>query len=119
MVRPFPLALAAPGGCRRRRRGAHARRLRKLPSKDEVEAAKNTISCQLAGERLVIRFDTGEARLLMPAGDRVALYQIPAASGVRYSNGSLELRGKGMDLQLVRDGTATPLAGCEPYQLPK
>jgi len=89
------------------------------PSKDELEAAKNTISCQLAGERLVIRFDVGEARLLMPAGDRVALYQIPAASGVRYSNGSLELRGKGMDLQLVRDGTATPLAGCEPYQLPK
>jgi membrane-bound inhibitor of C-type lysozyme len=89
------------------------------PSKDEIEAAKNTISCQLAGERLVIRFDTGEARLLMPAGDRVALYQIPAASGIRYSNGSLELRGKGMDLQLVRDGMATPLAGCEPYQLPK
>ena len=89
------------------------------PSKDELEAAKNTISCQLAGERLVIRFDVGEARLLMPAGDRVALYQIPAASGIRYSNGSLELRGKGMDLQLVRDGTATPLAGCEPYQLPK
>ena len=89
------------------------------PSQEEIEAAKNTLSCQLAGERLVIRFDTGEARLLMPAGDRVALYQIPAASGIRYSNGNLELRGKGMDLQLVRDGAATPLAGCEPYALPK
>jgi len=84
-----------------------------------MEAAMNTVNCQLAGERLVIRFDAGEARLLMPTGDRVSLYQIPAASGVRYSNGSLELRGKGMDLQLVRNGAATPLAGCEPYQLPK
>jgi len=89
------------------------------PSKEEMEAAMNTVNCQLAGERLVIRFDAGEARLLMPTGDRVSLYQIPAASGVRYSNGSLELRGKGMDLQLVRNGAATPLAGCEPYQLPK
>jgi hypothetical protein len=89
------------------------------PSKEEIEAAKNTIDCKLAGERLVIRFDTGEARLLMPGGDRVVLYQIPTASGVRYSNGSLELRGKAMDLQLIRDGTATALAGCEPYQIPK
>ena len=57
--------------------------------------------------------------MLMPDGERVTLYQIPTASGIRYSNGSLELRGKGMELQLVRDGTATPLAGCQPYQLPK
>ena len=32
------------------------------PSKDEQEAAKNTFACQLSGERLVIRFDAGEAR---------------------------------------------------------
>jgi len=89
------------------------------PSKEEVEAARNTINCQLAGDRLVIRFDTGEARLLMPSGDRISLYQIASASGVRYSNGSLELRGKGTDLHLVRDGTVMPLVGCEPYQLPK
>jgi hypothetical protein len=89
------------------------------PSAEEIEAAKNSVNCQLAGERLVIRFDTGEARLLMPSGDRVVLYQIPAASGIRFSNGSLELRGKGMDLQLLRDGTASPLTGCEPYPLPK
>lgn len=89
------------------------------PSSEEIEAAKNTINCKLAGERLVIRFDTGEARLLMPGGERVVLYQIPAASGIRYSNGSVELRGKGMDLQLVRDGTAMALGGCEPYAIPK
>ena len=89
------------------------------PSSEELEAAKNTVNCQLAGERLVIRFDTGEARLLMPGGDRIVLYQIAAASGIRYTNGNLELRGKGMDLQLTRLGTVTPLEGCEPYQIPK
>ena len=66
---------------------------------------------QLAGERIVIRFDVGEARLLMPDGNRVALYQIPAASGVRYSNGIIELRGKGMDLELVRDGVGDAAQG--------
>ncbi len=89
------------------------------PSKEELEAAKNTVNCQLAGERLVIRFDAGEARLLMPGGDRIVLYQIAAASGIRYTNGNLELRGKGMDLQLTRHGTVTPLESCEPYQIPK
>ena len=67
----------------------------------------------------MIRFDTGEARLLMPDGNRVALYQIPAASGVRFSNGNLELRGKGMDLELLHFGVATPLKDCEPFLLPK
>jgi membrane-bound inhibitor of C-type lysozyme len=88
------------------------------PGKDEQEAARNTFACQLSGERLVIRFDVGEARLLMPDADRVVLYQIPAASGVRFSNGKLELRGKGTDLQLVRDGTATQLVDCQPYPVP-
>ncbi len=89
------------------------------PSKEELEAAKNTFTCQLAGERLVVRFDSGEARLLMSGGERIVLYQIAAASGVRFSNGTMELRGKGTDLQLVRDGSAAPLTGCEPYTLPK
>ena len=77
------------------------------PSKDEQEAAKNTFVCLLDGERLVIRFDMGMARMLMPNGDRVDLYQIPAASGVRFSNGNLELRGKGTDLTVVDNNTAT------------
>lgn len=83
------------------------------------EAARNTFVCQLGGERVVIRFEPGEARLLLPGGDRVALYEIPAASGVRYSNGTLELRGKGNDLQLGGDGKLTPLVDCQPYATPK
>jgi membrane-bound inhibitor of C-type lysozyme len=88
------------------------------PGKEAEEAAKNTFTCQLAGERIVIRFDSGEARLLMPGGDRVTLYQIASGSGVRFTNGIIELRGKGMELQLVRDGTLTPLDGCGPYAPP-
>jgi hypothetical protein len=89
------------------------------PSKEEQEAAKNTFACKLSGERLVVRFDAGEARLLMPAGERVVLYQIPTATGVRFANGTMELRGRGTDLQLVSDGAVIPLVDCQPYTLPK
>jgi len=89
------------------------------PSKEEEEAARNTFACQLRGERLVLRFDSGEARLLMPGGERVILYQLPTASGVRFSNGTLELRGKGTDLELVNDAAAVPLVDCQPYAVPK
>jgi len=89
-----------------------------MKTKDEEEAAKNTFACQMAGERLVLRFDVAEVRLLLPGGDRISLYQIPAASGVRYSNGDFELRGKGMDLQLVRNGAAVQLVDCKPYVVP-
>ena len=90
-------------------------------SKEEEEAAKNTFVCQLDGERLVIRFGSGEARLLLPGGDRVVLYQVPSPSGVRFSNGSMELRGKGTDLTLIDriNAVQTTLAGCEPYTIPK
>ena len=90
-----------------------------LAGKDELEAVKNTFACRLDGERIVLRFDVGDVRLLLPDAERIVLYQIPVASGVRYSNGNLELRGKGMDLQLLREGTATPLVDCQPYQVPK
>jgi membrane-bound inhibitor of C-type lysozyme len=89
------------------------------PSKEEEEAAKNTWACTSAGERLVIRFDMGEARLLMPDGNRVSLYQIPTASGVRFSNGQIELRGKGTDLELVQMGTPIHLKDCQPFSVPK
>ena len=89
-----------------------------LSGRDE-EAAKNTFACQYLGERVVIRFDAGEARMLMPGGERISLYQIPSASGVRFSNGLMELRGKGMDLQLTREGTTTTLVDCQPYAPPK
>ncbi|MDQ6620197.1 MAG: MliC family protein [Pseudomonadota bacterium] len=85
------------------------------PSKAEEEAAKNTFACRLAGERLVIRFDRGEARLLLVGGERVNLYQVPSAAGVRYTNGSMDLLGRGTDLRLARDGAAAEvLEGCAP-----
>jgi membrane-bound inhibitor of C-type lysozyme len=89
------------------------------PSKEEQEAARNTFACQLQGDRMVIRFEPGEARMLMPTGERVILYQIPAASGLRFSNGNLELRGKGTELTLIDNGSAVPLTGCAPYTAPK
>src|SRR5262245_5129891 len=84
------------------------------------EAARNTYACLLDGERLVLRFDIGEVRMLMPGGDRVTLYQIPPSGGdgVRYSNGRMELRGKGTAFDLVRDGAATSLIGCQPFAPP-
>ena len=108
-VRTLPLALAlvavaaVVGGCQ------------EMKKKEAEEAAKNTFACQLDGERLLVKFDAGEARLLLPGGERVILYQIAAASGVRFTNGFLELRGKGMELQLVRDSVVSPLVGCVPY----
>ncbi len=89
------------------------------PSKEEEEAVKNTFACQLAGQRMVIRFDTGEARLLTPAGEKVTLYQIASTTGVRYSNGSTELRGKGEELTLIEYGVASKLDDCKPYAAPK
>jgi membrane-bound inhibitor of C-type lysozyme len=86
--------------------------------KQEEEASKNTFACQYNGERLVVRFADGEARMLMPDAQRVTLYQVPVASGVRYTNGVIELRGKVSELQIVREGVATSLKDCEPYALP-
>ena len=89
------------------------------PTKEEEDAAKATFACELAGERLIMRFEPGEVRLLTSNADRITLYQTPAASGIRYSNASIELRGKGMDLILIENGVATKLEGCAPYVAPK
>lgn len=91
------------------------------PTKEEEQATKNTFACQLVGERLVIRFDAGEARMLTAAGEKITLYQIPSSSGsaMRYSNGNMELRGKGMDLTLIENGASTTLEGCQQYVPPK
>ncbi len=85
--------------------------------KKEEEIAKTTFACQYNGERFVVRFADGEARMLLPEMQRVTLYQVPTESGVRYSNGLMELRGKGSELQLINNGVATPLKDCEPYAL--
>lgn len=89
------------------------------PTREEEEAAKATFACQFAGERLILRFEPGEVRLLTANAERITLYQIPAASGIRYSNASLELRGKGMDLVLIENGVATRLEGCAQYVAPR
>ena len=89
------------------------------PSKEAQEAARNMFACQLDGARLVMKFDMGEARLLMPDGDRVILYQVPMGSGIRYTNGDLDLRGKGTDLQLIRNGNPMQLTDCKPYLPPQ
>ena len=86
-----------------------------IKKKEEEEAARNPFVCALDGERLIVKFDAGEARVLLPGGERVILYQLPTASGVRYSNGFFEMRGKGMDLLFYRDGVATRLEDCKPY----
>ncbi|MEO8344535.1 MAG: MliC family protein [Betaproteobacteria bacterium] len=85
--------------------------------KKEEEIAKSTFACSFNGERYVVRFGDGEARMLLPEMQRVTLYQLPSTSGVRYSNGTIELRGKGTELQLIRDGVVTPLKDCEPYAI--
>ena len=90
----------------------------KGPTKEELEAAKNTVDCQGADERIVIKFEDGEARLLMPDGTRTILYQVPSGSGIRYLNGLMELRGKGMDLELTREQVAMRLK-CKTYEIPK
>jgi membrane-bound inhibitor of C-type lysozyme len=89
------------------------------PSKDEEEAAKNTITCQLSGERLVIRFDSGEVRMLTSTAESITLYQIPSGATMRYSNGNLELRGKGMEWTLTDLGATTTLEACKRYAAPK
>ena len=89
-----------------------------MQKKKEEELAKTTFACQLNGERFVVRFADGEARILMPGAQRVTLYQIPTASGVvRYSNGNMELRGRGSELQLLVDNVTNPLRDCEPYAI--
>ena len=88
------------------------------PSQEEIDAAKKTIDCMRGDERILIRFEEGEARLLMPDGTRVILYQVSVASGLRYTNGLLDLRGKGLDFTLIREGLASTLA-CKQYELPK
>lgn len=87
--------------------------------KEAEEAAKNTLACQFNGERLLIRFESGEARLLLPGSERVTLYRIPASSGQRFSNGTMELRGSGTDFQVIQDGQGTRLVDCAPYVPPK
>ena len=88
------------------------------PTKEEIEAARQTVDCDYGGERIVIRFTEGEARMLMPDGTRVILYQVAAATGLRYTNGLWELRGRDLSLELSQERQTVRMI-CKPYELPK
>jgi membrane-bound inhibitor of C-type lysozyme len=87
------------------------------PTKDEIEAAKQTVDCDFGGERIVVRFAEGEGRMLLPDGTRVILYQVAAGSGLRYTNGLFDLRGTGLEFMLQRD-RITMKGACKPYEIP-
>lgn len=87
-------------------------------TKEEVPS-KDTFECTLEGARWLVRFTDGEARLLTPEGQRINLYQVAAGSGVRYTNGLVELRGKGTDLTLTQADFTRQLQGCKPLMVPK
>lgn len=88
------------------------------PTQEQLEAARESIDCYHANQHYVIRFTEAEARMLTPEGKRVILYQVPAGSGVRYMNGDMELRGKGLDMTLMRYQSAVRL-DCKPFEIPK
>ena len=94
------------------------------PEKLPDVPSQDTIACQLEGQRVVIRFLPDEVRMLTTEGERVTLQKVPAAAGVRYTNGLLEIRGGGGSptmperLLYIRDGTAWRLANCEPLMVP-
>jgi membrane-bound inhibitor of C-type lysozyme len=87
------------------------------PTKEEVEAAKSTLDCDHGGDRILVRFADGEARLLMPDGTRIILYQVSVASGMRYTNGLIDLRGRGMEFELARERQMVRMT-CKQYELP-
>ena len=94
------------------------------PEKQPDVPSQDTIACQLEGQRVVIRFLPDEVRLLTPEGERVNLQKVPAASGVRYTNGLVEIRGGGGSptmpegLLYIREGTAWRLQNCAPLMVP-
>ncbi|MDR0247281.1 MAG: MliC family protein [Burkholderiales bacterium] len=85
-------------------------------NRDEEEAIKNTVDCQYQGERLLVRFDRDEVRVLLPDSGRIYLYRMPSSRGVLYTNGDLELLGKGTDITFGPVGNTTKLE-CKPYSV--
>lgn len=92
--------------------------------KQPDQPSGDTIACQLDGQRLVIRFLPDEVRMLTPDGERVTLQKVPASSGVRYTNGIMEIRGGGGPpsnpggLVFIRDGSGWTLTNCAPLMVP-
>ena len=89
------------------------------PEKPEMVPSPDTHECTLEGERWLVRFTDQEARLLTPQGERINLYQINTNTGVRYTNGLIELRGRGTDLTIIRNNFERAFVGCKPLMIPK
>ena len=89
------------------------------PTKEQIEAAKNTIDCDGAGEHVVIQFGDHEARLVTPGTSTIVLYQVPSRPpGFRFMNGTMELRGTRSEIELVRDQAAAHFS-CKPLEIKK
>lgn len=94
------------------------------PEKKPEQPSGDAIACQLEGRRIVIRFLPDELRMLTPDGEPVTLQKVPSSSGVRYTNGLIEVRGGGGPrtdpggLVFIRDGTAWTLTNCAPLLAP-
>ena len=94
------------------------------PEKQPDVPSKDTLACELSGQRLVIRFLPDEVRMVSPEGDPVVLQKVPAASGVRYTNGLIEIRGGGGPISnpgrlvYIRDGNGWTLENCAPLMVP-
>ncbi|MCL2309876.1 MAG: MliC family protein [Proteobacteria bacterium] len=84
--------------------------------REEENAIKNTVDCQYSGERLLVRFDRDEVRVLMPDSSRMYLYRMPSSRGVLYTNGEFELLGKGTDITFGPVGDTGKLE-CKPYSV--
>jgi len=92
------------------------------PRKQDEELAKSTFACQLAEERVLVRMERDEVRLVMANGEHINLYLVPSAStaGARYTNGTTDAVGKGLELTIMREGAAPePLRNCGPLVPPK
>ena len=89
------------------------------PEKPEEVPSPDTYECMLESERWLVRFTDQEARLLTPQGERINLYQINTNSGVRFTNGLIELRGRGTDLTIIRNNFERAFIGCKPLMIPK
>lgn len=86
----------------------------------QEEALKNTVACEVPDGRIVVRFERGEVRVLLPSGERVNLYEVPSGAGARYTNGSIDMIGTRTNLQLVRQGgKPEPLQACAPFAPPE
>ncbi|MDR2244324.1 MAG: MliC family protein [Burkholderiales bacterium] len=84
--------------------------------RDEEQAIKNTVDCLYQDERLLVRFDRDEVRVLMPDGQRIYLYRMPSSRGVLYTNGDFELLGKGIDITFGPVSETAKLE-CKPYSV--